>query len=118
MKIVHDDSEFYYAEQLKELKQLKVKVYRGLHIDSSASEENVDDFLRRQSASNEQWERLLNHCHIADFFAGIEDVSILQEYQKEVASAWMATLSAIDSKYQVEAYDSENGPSLTFYYKD
>lgn len=84
----------------------------------SMTEKSIDDFLHGRLASNEQWERFLNHRQLHDCFVGIEDDVILNAYSKEIEVSWRNTLSAINPRYQVYAYyDDANGPSLTFFFK-
>ena len=105
-----------FATRLQELKSLRVRVHKGLHLSADRANGNfVDGFFKGQLAPPEDWEKFFNHEHVFDSFFGLQDMTLLEALTTEIKTAWEEVLAALSGQYRVVRYEDDNGPTLTFY---
>lgn len=115
--VIDPELEELFQERLRSLKNPQIKIYKGIHVDSERVETgSIDSFTLDPKFKLEDWERLLNHLHVRDYFIGMEDDERMDALTNEIANAWRDNLSALNLRYRVCRFDDENGPGLTFYF--
>lgn len=97
-------------------KDLRVHVYRGLHLRGGVDDYKVIDQWIEKKLSLEDIERVLNHVHVYDLVQADLPEEEYVEIRNEIEQAWGARLAELDRAYAVEAYEGY-GPEVTFYLK-
>ena len=98
------------------LKQLEVKVYKGLHLNADNMDTSIiDQWINQEKSSPADLERLLNHIHVYDFFPDVQDEEELDRAATEIVCSWEKILSDLDPRYCTLMYKGY-GPEITFYF--